>query len=202
MNKILATVTHLLLTLVIFTVSVEAETLRPKTVLSLEGSYFKPRRAEFKELYGNEFPVVGIRLDLPISKKNSVGIRGRYLRMHEIDSLVFTNFSMGLLIKRVFPENEITDFYLAGGIQMEFRKVVATLSVRNVSGQVVGTRSFRQQEFALSLNIEGGIDIWVLSRIKLSPHVGFIYFPFGDPTTGDFGDTGGFMFSASLGFRL
>ena len=70
MNKILATVTHLLLTLVIFTVSVEAETLRPKTVLSLEGSYFKPRRAEFKELYGNEFPVVGIRLDLPISKKN------------------------------------------------------------------------------------------------------------------------------------
>lgn len=171
----------------------------PPTVLSFEGSYFSPRRDEFKELYGKEFPVVGVRLDIPLMKETSLSIKGRYLRMSEIDSLVFTNISLGLLLKRTLPENDFTDFYLAGGIQIEYRRVGFTPPIMVNSFQ---SPSFAQWEIAPSVAVEGGIDLWILSGFKISPSVGFHYFPFGDPTTGDFGDTGGFMFSASLGFRL
>ena len=206
MNKILATVTHLLLTLIILTVSVQAETLRPKTVLSFEGSYFNPRRTDFKELYGSRVKVVGARLDIPLKKKTSLSIKGRYFRMTEIDSLVFTNISLGLLLKRTFPENEITNFYLASGVQIEYRRVgFSTRDQQSGFGYIIKGRSFAQWGIAPSVAVEGGVDIWILNGLKISPNVGFHYFPyflFGDPSIGNFGDTGGFMFSASLGFRL
>lgn len=203
MNKKLVTVTHLLLTLVISTVSVQAETLRPKTVLSLEGSYFNPRRTDFKELYGSRVKVVGARLDIPLKKKTSLSIKGRYFRMSEIDSLVFTNISLGLLLKRTFPENEITDFYLAGGVQIEYRRVgFSTRDQESGFGYIIKGQSFAQWGIAPSVAVEGGVDIWILNGLKIFPNVGFNYFPFGDPTRGDFGDTGGFMYSASVGFRL
>ena len=206
MNKRLVTVTYLLVTLFIPTLSVQAENLRPKTVLSFEGSYFKPRRTDFKELYGSRVKVVGARLDMPFRKRTSLGIRARFFRMSEIDSLVFTNISLGLLLKRAFPENEVTDFFLAGGFQIEYRRVgFSTLEQQSGFGFPIPSKSFNQWGISPSIVVEGGMDIWILGEIKLSPYVGFHYFPyflFSDPTTGDFGDTGGFMFSASLGFRL
>ena len=202
MIKICKLITLLLLFALILTKPVPAQNLKPKTVLSFEVSYFKPRRAEFKELYGTGVRVGGIRLDFPIRKNTSISIRGRYFRMSEIDSLAFTNTSLGLMVKRTFPENEIIDYYLAVGVQFEYRRVGFSIPVLNGFPPVRNRRYFNQQETTLSVAAESGIDVWVLSRFKLSPSVGFHYFPFGDPTTGDFGDTGGFMFSASLGFRL
>ena len=106
-------------------------------------------------------------------------------------------------MKRTFPENEITDFYLAGGVQIEYRRVgFSTRDQESGFGYIIKGQSFAQWGIAPSVAVEGGIDLWILSGIKLSPSVGFNYFPFGDPTKGDFGDTGGFMFSVSLGFRL
>lgn len=206
MNKFLLTITVLLLFPIILTVIVQAENPRPKTVLSFEGSYFKPRRTDFKELYGSRVKVVGARLDMPFRKRTSLGIRARFFRMSEIDSLVFTNISLGLLMKRTFPENEVTDFYLAGGFQIEYRRVgFSTRERQSGFGFVIPSEFFTQWGISPSLAVEGGVDIWILGEMKLSPYVGFHYFPyflFSDPTTGDFGDTGGFMYSVSVGFRL
>lgn len=206
MIKVWATITLLSIFAPILTRSVLAENLKPETVFSFEGSYFIPRRSDFKRIYGNGFPVVGARLDIPLKRETSLSIKIRYFRMSEIDDLNFTNVSLGSLLKRTYAKNEVMDFYVAGGVQIEYRRIgFNPLVYRSSSGDIFRNPSWAQWEIAPSIAVEGGIDLWILSAFKLSPNIGFHYFPyflFGDPTRGDFGDTGGFMFSASLGFRL
>jgi len=192
-----------LLALLCVTQSTSAVNEKPPTILSFEGAYFVPRKQAFEDIYGKSLPVVGARVDFGISDRTSLGIRGRYFKMSEIEELAFTDILLGVLLKKAFPENEITDFYMAGGFQVEYRRIKYTPPGRyDIYGNFRQGTPLIQWDIAPSVTVEGGIDLWILSGIKVSPNVGFNYFPFGDPTRGDFGDTGGFMFSVSLGFKL
>jgi hypothetical protein len=47
-----------------------------------------------------------------------------------------------------------------------------------------------------------GLDLRLSSHAMFGVRTYFDYYPFGDPTMGDFGDTGGFHLMGRIGFRL
>jgi len=185
---------------ILVTAVAESQTISDaNSVFSVEGAFFHPRRGDFRDIYGQGFPALSARVDVPFKNTTWVCLKGRFVKMSEFDDLDYLNASLGVLLKKDIEQESNLNFYAAIGPQLDYRRISYLVQS---GGASYNDSTLSQTEWSPSIAAEAGLDLWINSGFKISPHVDFTYFPFGDPTTGDFGDTGGFYFVLGMGFRL
>lgn len=177
-----------------------AETFKEgATVISIEGAYFHPRRQDFRDLYGKGFQAIGARVDSRLRSTSWISFKGRFVKMSEYDEFNFMNASVAVLFKKTVEQESNIYLYGALGPGFDYRRI--NYHVQTGSG-FYSDSTLSQSEWSPSIIVEAGLDLWLTTGIKFSPQVDFTYFPFGDPTTGDFGDTGGFYLGLGIGFKI
>src|SRR4030067_3502833 len=116
--------------------------------------------------------------------------------MTEDNGQDYINASLGVLLRKGIRQEEFLWLYAAAGPQLEYRRISYLVET---GSPYYNDSTLSQIEWSPSLACEAGIDLWFADNFRMSPHIGFTYFPLGDPTRGDFGDTGGFFFFLRIG---
>lgn len=168
----------------------------PSNRIDLEIGYFTCRRQMFREIYGGYLDY-GLNFQHRINNRLSWGLRTEFIRLHEKGSSVkyWTLSETPMIIYALSDQAAITPV-VGGGIGLTLRNIVG--SMVRYSGGVTVT----QRELSAAVVAMAGIDLRLSKSLILGGRAYFDYHPLGDPSTGAFGDTGGYHFTFRLGRKF
>jgi hypothetical protein len=169
--------------------------------VDLEFGYFTCRRQMFREIYGSYFDY-GLNFQHRINNRLSWSVRTEFIRLHEQESVVkYWSLSETPMLIYTLADRSTFVPIAGGGIGLTFRNVVASLN-RVADGEVYGEVTATQRELSVNIMAMTGIDVDLSQTFVLGGRFYFDYHPLGDPSTGDFGDTGGYHFTFRLGRKF
>ena len=170
--------------------------------LDFEIGYFTARRQMFRELYGS-FLNYAVSYQRPIAGRFDLSLRAEFIRLAENGPAL--KYWVGSLTPMLFyplPRQAGLQPVIGAGLGLSHRRVIVTAVAVDAFGEPYGEITATQKAWEVCAVATFGLDVDVSERLVLGAHTYFDYFPSGDPTVGDFGDTGGFHFVGRLGFKL
>ena len=174
----------------------------PSNRIDLEFGYFTCRRQTFREIYGSYFDY-GLNFQHHINSRLSWNLRTEFIRLHEKGSAVkYWSLSETSMIIYALSDRKTLVPVIGGGIGLTLRNVVASLVRIGASGESIGEVTATQKELSAVLVAMTGLDLHVSDAVVFGGRFYFDYHPLGDPSTGDFGDTGGYHFTFRLGRKF
>ncbi len=165
----------------------------------IQAGYFTGGRLMFRELYGNSM-TFGIRYQRLAANRLGYGIRGGVTKLRRSDGAPsLLSISLTPMISYDMHRKRGDRVFASIGVGMSRRAISVTLP-RTYEGshEVIGYLAVRQTQLSILTMIELGVDMRLGPQWSLGGRVCYDYFPFGDPTRGDFGDTGGVYFLGSI----
>ncbi|MEW6410992.1 MAG: hypothetical protein AB1483_00805 [Candidatus Zixiibacteriota bacterium] len=177
-----------------------------RSTLEIQSSFNLPRRDIFRDLYGSGV-TFAIRYEHSLSQKIGWGVRVSRVQLsdyedYSIVKLGYRDFTITPVITYNFAKSQSMRLFSGGGLGLSFRKISLD-SYRldqygNPSYAFVGHQSEASAYGLLML----GADLKLAGKWYFGARVTYDRHFFGDVTTGDLGDTGGFNFGGSLGIRF
>ena len=170
--------------------------------IAAEVGYFTGRRQAFRELYGGNTNFA-LSIQRPISKRFDLSLRAEYVRLdkNEPDLKYWTGSATPMLLYYL-PRKAGFLPVLGAGVGLSHRRVIVTAVCTDENGIPTGGTTATQKSWNVCGIATVGLDLPVSERILLGIRSYFDYYPYGDPTVGKLGDTGGFRFVARLGFKI
>ena len=166
----------------------------------IEGGYFTARRSDFKDIYESKLST-GISFDYKKSSKFGFGAR-IYLNYHNREQVKLNLYSISVVPYVFYNMGHIGKFHfvIGTGTGIGYRKVRFTYGT-NQLGETIDV-SFSDSDIDLLGVVLTGFDFSIKPRYVVGFRAYFDYFYTGDPTTGAFGDTGGFHLMGRFGYLL
>jgi hypothetical protein len=170
--------------------------------VDLEFGYFTARRETFRQLYGSDLSYA-VSVQRSIIGRFDLSLRAEYIPLAENGpTLKYRVGSLTPMLLYALPRQAGLQPVIGAGLGLTKRRVLATAIAVDELGDPQGEVTVIQTEWNVCIVTTAGLDIDVSERLILGARTYFDYFPSGDPTAGDFGDTGGFHFVGRLGFKL
>lgn len=180
----------------------DADSLSYKKTITFEGRYFKARRSSFSDLYGDTY-TLSIDFEKRYSNKHGMGYRLNFTRpASDLLEINLYNISIAPYITYTVSEKQNPRIFVGSGIGISYHRLNANIVRRDPSGQDLGILSISQNKISMFFIISQGIDFKASKNTILGFRLYYDYHMSGDPTRGDFGDTGGFHLMGRLGFIL
>jgi hypothetical protein len=174
--------------------------------LEAQGSFNYARREVFRELYGNGL-TLALRYERFKSDKIGLGIRLSRVQLcdageYATTKLKYRDLSLAPMITYSMVRTDGFRIFGGAGPGLSFRKVTVEGARTDETGVPIGSLDANQTEVSLYSLMMLGADLNLSRSVFLSARVTYDRHWFGDVTTGDFGDTGGFNFGGSFGLRF
>jgi hypothetical protein len=170
--------------------------------IDLEFGYFTCRRQTFRQLYGSYFDY-GLSFQHRFNSRWSWSLRTEFIRLadHHDWTLRYWTISFSPMLIYRFGDHSTLQPVIGGGVGASYRNVTA---MYDPPGEPGLSREFlaRRQELSVSTTAMAGVDFHVSNAIVLGARGYFDYHPLGDPSVGEFGDTGGYHFTFRLGHKF
>lgn len=175
-----------------------------QNTLEAQGSFNYARREVFRELYGNGV-TFAVRYEKIVNDKIGLGVRVSRVQLcnakeYAIAKLKYRDFVFAPMITYNLAHSGGLRLFSGGGAGLSFRKITLESHFVYESGELGSPFEAAQSETSLYGLLMLGADIRLSSSLFLGARVTYDRHFFGDVTTGDLGDTGGFNFGGSLGF--
>ena len=171
--------------------------------ISAEGGYFTARREMFRELYGS-YLNYALGFERQHQGAWGWGIRVEFIRLkkRKLANLRYWTIALSPIV--TYRLTHLVGFQpvVGAGIGVSYRNITYFGYRVDPWGQPVGGLAATQTELSVFTILTSGADINLSQKVVLGARTYFDYYPLGDPSTGDFGDTGGFHFVARLAFRI
>ncbi len=178
-----------------------AERAAWRNTLELQGSFNYARREVFRDLYGNGV-TFALRYERIINDRVGLGLRASRVQLcnateHATTKLKYRDFAVASMFTYNLARSRAFRFFSGVGAGLSFRKV--TLESYSI---FYSPLEAHQSEISFYSLLMLGADLRLSGSMFLGARVTYDRHFFGDVTTGDFGDTGGFNFGGSLGLRF
>ena len=170
--------------------------------IDLEFGYFSCRRESFKDIYGSCFDY-GLNFEHRMTRRWSWSLRTEFMWLHEEESKVkyWSLSETPMLICTLSDESGLASL-IGAGIGLTLRNVMASLAQVGENYDDLDDLTATQRELSAVLVGMAGVDIHLSRSIVMGGRFHFDYHPFGDPSVGEFGDTGGYHFTFRLGHKF
>ena len=174
----------------------------PSNRIDLEFGYFTCRRETFREIYGSYFDY-GLNFLHRINNRWSWGLRTEFVYLHEKESVVkYWSLSQTPMVTYTLSDQSGFVPVIGAGAGLTLRNVIASLVRVGGDGLHRSGVTATQRELSVVLVGMAGLDYHLSHSIVMGGRFHFDYHPLGDPTVGDFGDTGGYHFTFRLGRKF
>jgi opacity protein-like surface antigen len=175
--------------------------------IEIQGGYFLGRREVFRDIYGNG-PIFGFAYQWAMNDKVGLGVRLSWNQLEAdmrpsdpstgyAETLKYRNFAVIPTATYTVAKTDRVKLFAGGGLGVSFRKI--TWAVEQLSETVI---DYGDSETSLAGLLLAGCNVSLSEKFYFGLRASYDRQFFGDVTTGDFGDTGGFNFGGSLGIRF
>ncbi len=169
--------------------------------IDFEVGYFTSRQRTFRELYGNSTDFA-FGYQRPLASHLAVCLRAECFRLTEYGpDREYANMSLAPMVLFTPQPRALVQPTFGVGIGLSLRKVIMIIPGR-VAEYPYPPSKATQKELSVFGVVMAGVDLNLPGRFVPGVRAYFDYLPFGDPTVGDFGDTGGLHLMGRVGFRL